>query len=282
MWTKNAGFNLRLVLDRIDQVIPKEAVGRKIMIDDGSLDNTKFVGAMRGWEVVPNRKGGISAAANQALDLVETPVFLSFEQDLILARDWFRRVPSLIGGNIVAASGMRFADRPRGLTALQKYVAKKYRGEKFRSSWLRSREMASFSLGKTLDNTAWNAEAVRSIGGFPDMGVNAGIDTVLAFRFRSKGLQWAVDYSVQSVHLRKGGLREELKHQFFYSNSQASIWRRIKEAGYPPPNSYWGAFSRLAYSPLSGLFVALKTGEPSIFYIHPLIRLSLVLGLFKK
>jgi len=36
---------------------------------------------------------------------------------------------------------------------------------------------------------------------------------------RAKGLQWAVDYSVQSLHLRTGGLREELKHQVWYGGA---------------------------------------------------------------
>ena len=40
MWTKNSSEFLPVVLRRIEGVIPSEVVGKKIIIDDNSTDNT--------------------------------------------------------------------------------------------------------------------------------------------------------------------------------------------------------------------------------------------------
>jgi GT2 family glycosyltransferase len=137
-----------------------------------------------------------------------------------------RRPSFLESPNVGAASGMRFASEPRGVKALQLYVAKKYRGEANLSSWLRTRRNAAFTLGSTLDNTIYKTLAVRAVGGFPKIKVNAGVDTTLAYRLRQAGYSWVVDYDVQSVHLR-GGLMHELRHQYWYGMQTREIWQRI-------------------------------------------------------
>jgi glycosyltransferase involved in cell wall biosynthesis len=279
MWTKNGAETLPAVLKRINEVIPKEYVAQKIIADDHSTDNTREIAASYGWTVIFNEGTGISDGANTALRNVTSDYFISFEQDLLLARDWWAKIPPLLEKPMVgAASGMRFANKPAGVKKLQQYVARKYRGEAYLASWLRPRQMAAFTLGKTLDNTIYLTEAVRSVGGFPKIKVNAGVDTTLAYRMQQAGYYWIVDYHVQSVHMRKG-LGQELKHQYWYATQLNEIWGRIeKETNKPPPITRSSIMSRFVTSPFTGLFVALKTREPTIAYIHPLIRLYYLKG----
>jgi glycosyltransferase involved in cell wall biosynthesis len=92
MWTKNGEPNLYAVLKRLNQVIPKDFINRKIIVDDNSVDSTKAIATFCGWEVHRNKGAGISDGANTALGLVESDYFCSFEQDVILAKDWWSNV----------------------------------------------------------------------------------------------------------------------------------------------------------------------------------------------
>ncbi|MCW4018577.1 MAG: glycosyltransferase [Candidatus Bathyarchaeota archaeon] len=280
MWTYNGAATLPAVLKRINQVIPPTAVNKKIISDDHSTDNTHQIAENHGWTVILNKGKGISDNANNALKHVETEFFVSFEQDLLLAPDWWSKVThALDDPKVAAASGMRFADQPRGVRKLQLYVAKKYRGKAQLDSWLRGREMAAFTLGKTLDNTIYRTRVVREVGGFPNFSFGTGVDTLLAYEINEHGYQWFVDYSVQSLHLRQG-LKQELNHQFWYAKQLPEMWRKIKEVTHKqaPPVTKFGVIYRFFMSPFTGLFMAYKTREPTLAYVHPLIRLYYLRG----
>ena len=282
MWTKNGSETLPLVLKRIGEVIPSEFVNNRIIVDDHSTDGTQEIAQSFGWQVLFNEGTGISNGANTALRHVTSECFISFEQDLLLAHDWWAKIPPLLEKlKVAAASGMRFADKPRGVKKLQQYVAKKYRGESSLASWLRSRQMAAFTLGKTLDNTIYKTSIIKALGGFPKMPVNAGVDTILAYKLNQAGYQWVVDYNVQSIHMRKG-LKQELRHQYWYATQLYAIWRRIEtETNKRPPVTKFGIMYRFFTSPFTGLFVAVKTKEPTITYIHPLVRFYYMKGLLE-
>ena len=283
MWTKNGAKTLAPVLARINKAIPSEAVGKRLIVDDQSTDNTREIARSLGWTVIPNEGTGISDGANTALKNVEAEFFVSFEQDLLLSPDWWKTIPPLLESpSVAAASGMRFASQPRGVRALQLYVARKYRGEANLSSWLRKRREAAFTLGATLDNTIYKTRVVRLIGGFPKIKVNAGVDTTLAYRLRQAGYGWVVDFDVQSVHLRSG-LDHELRHQYWYGTQSNEIWRRItNEMDQQPPISKFGIFYRFFISPFTGLFVAYKTREPTVVLIHPLIKFYYLKGFLES
>jgi len=141
--------------------------------------------------------------------------------------------------------------------------------------------MASFTLGKTLDNTIYKTDIIRAVGGFPKLKakVDAGVDVVLAYEILRSGFQWVVDYTVQSVHTRKG-LPHELKHKYWYGTQLREIWRKVTtETGKPPPITQSTVITRFIMSPFTGVFMAIKTREPTITYIHPLIRLYFLKGL---
>lgn len=283
MWTKNGAKTLPIVLRRIKDVIPERFVNQQIIVDDQSSDKTVNIAHAFGWRIIPNEGKGISDGANTALKHVDTDRFVSFEQDLLLSFEWWKRIPPLLNSsNVAAASGMRFASQPRGVRALQLYVAKKYRGEANLASWLKNRENAAFTLGSTLDNTIYKTNVVRSIGGFPKIKVNAGVDTTLAYRLREAGFSWRVNYDVQSVHLR-GSLKHELRHQYWYGMQSREIWQKIAyETKQPPPISKFGIVYRFVISPFTGAFMAFKMKEPTIMYIHPLIKLCYMRGFLES
>jgi glycosyltransferase involved in cell wall biosynthesis len=282
MWTKNGAETLPFVLKRISKVIPSKAVNKRIIVDDQSTDNTREIAESFGWTVIFNEGKGISDGANTALKHVTSEYFISFEQDLLLAYDWWEKIPPYLENpKVAAASGMRFASKPEGIRKLQQYVAKKYRGEAQLAPWLRTRQMAAFTLGKTLDNTIYKTKIIKGLNGFPKMRVNAGVEAVLAYKIGQAGYHWVVDYNVQSVHLRHG-LKQELDHQYWYATQSYEIWEKIKtETNKPPPITKTGILFRFCISPFTGLFVTLKTREPSIIYIHPLIRFYYLKGLLE-
>jgi len=283
MWTKNGAETLPFVLKRISKVIPSKAVNKCIIVDDQSTDSTREIAESFGWTVIFNEGKGISDGANTALKHVTSEYFISFEQDLLLAYDWWEKIPPYLENpKVAAASGMRFADKPKGVGKLQQYVAKKYRGEAQLAPWLRAREAAAFTLGKTLDNTIYKTKVIKNIGGFPKLQVNAGVDTILAYKVEQAGYQWIVDYNVQSTHLRSG-LKQELQHQYWYATQLNEIWKRIRtETNKPPPVTKYTVISRFIMSPFTGLFMAMKTREPTITCIHPLIRLYYLKGFLES
>jgi glycosyltransferase involved in cell wall biosynthesis len=283
MWTKNGAETLPSVLKRIDEVIPAEFVNRKVVADDQSTDETRKIAKSYGWVVVPNQGKGISYNANTALRNVSSEVFVSFEQDLLLSRDWWAKVPiHLSDPQIAVASGMRFVNKPVGVRKLQMYVAKKYRGEAELGSWLKSRKMAAFTLGKTLDNTIYRTRVVKAVGGFPNLPSSSGVDTALAYILGQRGYYWFVDYTVQSLHLRRG-LRQELNHQYWYARQLKEMWRRIRaETNMLPPVTRSGVVFRLVVSPFTGLLMAWKMREPSIVWVHPMIRLYYLRGFLES
>lgn len=283
MWTKDGAATLPFVLKRIDEVIPSHFVSKRIIIDDGSTDQTREIAESFGWSVIFNEGKGISDGANTALKHVKSDYFISFEQDLLLAHDWWDKIsPSLKNAKVAVASGMRFASKPVGVRRLQQYVARKYRGEGELESWLKGREMAAFTLGKTLDNTIYRTEVIRAVKGFPKLRSSSGVDTILAYKVNQAGYLWLVDYSVHSTHLRQG-LSQELNHQYWYAKQLDEVWGKIKtETNQRPPITKFSVLYRFFFSMFTGLFIAFQTREPSIIYIHPLIRFYYLKGFLES
>jgi glycosyltransferase involved in cell wall biosynthesis len=266
MWTKNGAKTLPYVLRQIDCVIPKDAVKRKVIIDDDSSDDTKLIARRLGWSVYPNDGKGISDGANTAFRYVESKRFISFEQDVLLSPCWWSNVPSLLNENTAIASGLRLPNKPLALRKLLEYDIDRYPRN------LEDNDV--FHFGKTLDNTIYQTEIIKSIGGFPRISLDACVDNVLAKRLYAAGFKWKVDYSVKSLHIRKG-LRDELRHFYWYGAQYPLLEPYItgKHA------SAKGFLKRLVNSPKYGIALALKLNSPELIYICPLIRLALYRGL---
>jgi glycosyltransferase involved in cell wall biosynthesis len=268
MWTKNGAETLPLVLKRISEVIPSKIVNKRVIADAHSSDNTREIAKTYGWDVVLNEGKGISDGANTSLKHVKSEYFISFEQDLLLARDWWQRIPKhLSGSKIAIASGVRLPNQPLALRKLQEYATEKYQRK--------AKECESFLYGKTLDNTIYKTRIVRLLGGFPRLRISAGVDTVLAQRIHSNGFKWKVDYNVRSIHLRKG-LKDELAHYYWYGTCA----NQLEPVLFSKPVNLKSTVLRALFSPFRGLEVAIKKNAPQVIYIYPLIRLAILKGTF--
>jgi GT2 family glycosyltransferase len=265
MWAKDGSKTLPLVLKRINEVIPEEVVNNRIFVDDHSLDETPLIAKDFGWQVYLNKKGGVGSGANMALHLVTRKYFVSFEQDVILAREWWEKIPKYLERREVAvAQGWRISNHP--------VIGKidEYSMERFRSSLC------------SIDNTIYKTEVIRALGGFPEHLKYTGVDTYVHQRVLNAGLKWVTDSSVISVHLRKGGLQEQIKRYYHYGMDMPVLAQEelfIKA----------GVTSRLTrsalialFSPFRGLEIAIKKNVPQAFYYYPIIRFSHLAGCLKR
>jgi rhamnosyltransferase len=267
MWTFNGERTLPKVLNRINKIVPEEVVNQKLIVDDGSKDNTVAIAKKYGWEVIRNEGKGISAGANTALKHVQTNYFCSFEQDLYLADDWWKKVSLLIldKEKIGAACGIRFLPVNNFCYSVEVYQ-------------LTRKDLDFYGgYGKTLDNTIWRTSALRSVGGFPKANL-AGIDTIVLHLLESKGYEWMVDYNVKSLHIHPGGTLNEFRHYYFYGLSLPQIYGYLRKLGYYKSENLKSMFTRFLKSPLSSLKMTITTGDPRLIVAYPIIRLCWLLG----
>jgi glycosyltransferase involved in cell wall biosynthesis len=268
MWTLNGEKTLPLALRRINEVIPKEVVNQKWIIDDGSKDNTKAIAKKYGWNVVSNEGKGIGDAANTALRHVETPYFCSFEQDVVLSGNWWIEVSPLIlnKDRVGAACGLRFLPQDNFCFNIEPYQL--------------TRKDVDFygGYGKTLDNTIWKTEALIAIGGFPKVNF-AGIDTLVAHLLELKGYKWRVNYNAKSLHLHQGGILNEFRHYYSYGKSLPKIYSRLKTSfSFYAKENLSALFLRFLKSPASSFKMALKMHDSRLMFCYPVIRLCWLLG----
>lgn len=251
MWTKNGAKTLLKVLRRIDAIIPSENVGNRIVIDDDSIDGTRYIARICGWRVVDNEGSGISDGANTALKHVETEYFASFEQDVLLNLDWWRNITPLLKDDVVIASGVRLPVFSKSLLKINEHSLEKAR-------------RLGFPYFKTLDNTIYKTSMIRELGGFPKTRMI--IDTVLAKQIKDAGFKWVVDADTVSIHLKS--VWDEARSQYFY--------------GLMGKSSLLEDAARAAFSPFRGLEVAWKKKCAQIMFVYPMLRLTHFIGVCRS
>jgi hypothetical protein len=279
MWTKNGESTLDVVLTQIDRVIPRKVVNKKIMIDDHSKDSTRLIGLNHGWIVIDNEGNGISDAANTALKHVETSIFCSFEQDLLLSNEWFNQVfPLIYKENVVIASGMRFPNRPSAVRKI------KITGHNDMLGYLSKLSKESFrntTHGKTIDNTVYRTNFVKSVGGFDYMESNCGQDSSMSLKvIESKRYLWAVNYNVISVHLKSNSYMHELKCQRWYAGAFREIFT-ANRLPLPPEISTKAFMRRFAKSPSKSIRLLKRTRDPFVLFYYPAFCLVQLIGLIE-
>lgn len=244
MWTKNGAKTLPLILKRIDEVVPKDVVAKKIIIDDHSADNTVEIAKKFGWEVYENPASGIASGANEALRHVTSQFFISFEQDVILAKNWWPTIlRHMLDKRVACAQGIRIATHPV-LRKLDEYVVER---------------QVLFTL--SIDNNIYRTEIIRELGGFP-ASCPACIDRNLWDKILDAGYKWIMDKNVVSDHIRPG-IVYELKHKY-----NTYLKTRRPQAGI----TFRNMVRLFASSPIRALHIVWKTKRPEIIYVYPLIR----------
>ena len=187
MWTKDGEKTLVSCLKSIDRAIGPDQVNQKIAVDGHSKDNTKNVLKQFGWSVYDADKVGIPF---QAISLVETPFFASFEQDIILNPQWFNLAfKHFDEDNVAVVQGVR--------TSLNKTL----------------RIIESSSLNRkikrsSIDNNLYKTDIIKSL----DLPLNypLGFDRALQHLILDEGFKWIVDKQLVSLH-NKQSFRHEAK-----------------------------------------------------------------------
>lgn len=264
MWAKNGASILPVVLKRAETVIPNEIINKKILVDDHSVDETREIARDFGWSVYPNERGGVGSGANTALRHVESDYFVSLEQDVVLAENWFERiVKHLERKDVAVAQGWRITDHPV-LGKIEEYSMERFKGELH-----------------SIDNNIYKTKIIKSLGGFPEHIKYTGADPHLRLRVLKAGFKWITDTTVISVHLRKGALREQMRRHY---DSGLGISKLAREELFTEQKmvlsvlSLSKATSTAFFSPLRGLEIALKKRSPQVVYYYPLLRFSFLAG----
>ena len=253
MWGKNGAKTLRQVLGRIDEVIPQEIVNNKIFIDDHSSDETVKITKSFNWKVYENPSWGISAGANEALRHVESPFFISVEQDLLLARNWFDVIPKYMDDpKVVVAQGIRkFTNKV--LRILEEY-----------SIQSRLLSKAYYSI----DNNIFRTRLFREIEGFPAQD-KIGVDVALFNIVKKSRYKWVVDEDVISDHIRDS-IIQHVRHRYRTVMLSKTVRRKARQTGLI---KYVRLFST---SPLRAFQLTLTKRCPHVFFMYPILRLAML------
>lgn len=259
MWAKNGAKTLPRVLKRIDEVIPEENVVKKVFVDDHSVDNSIQIAKSFSWKVYENREGFISGGASEALKHVTSPFFISFEQDLLLARNWWQKVPEHMKHDpkVAVAQGMRFSTT-RVLRCLEEYSSERFKATRFNLS---------------LDNNILRTSVIKRIGGFPKQ-YPISVDLELFDILQKNGYRWVIDRNVISDHIRAGVLHEVLRSRKLMEMEKRQQWIDTSDVS--------KLVARLAFSPIRATHVMIKKRCPQIFFVYPFLRLLALRGFLDR
>jgi glycosyltransferase involved in cell wall biosynthesis len=252
MWTKNSAKLLPVVLKRIEQVIPKRVIGKKILIDDHSTDSTVEIAEKFGWTVHQNEGSGLFDGFDTALNLVSTEFFISFEHDIILAKDWWTKISKYTEDDTMAVvQGVRVYTHPV-LRKLLEFMTERY-GD----------EIPNYSI----DNNLYRTEVIKKLETpIPCNEKNASI------ALNKKGFRWVFDNDVVSEHIRPSLLHFILHEHKMYTRL---LTRSEKK------KLLTKMFRLFITSPFRALQVSLNKNCPQIFIVYPLDRLAILMACIK-
>jgi GT2 family glycosyltransferase len=260
MWAKNGAHILPLVLKRAEEVIPSEVIEKKIFVDDHSTDNSIEIAEDFGWEVYLNEKGGVGSGANTAIRHVKCEYFISLEQDVLLSKDWFEKIPKrLKEKNVAVAQGWRYSNHQ---------ILRKIEEIAF--------EKSGFNLN-SIDNTMYKTRIIKSIGGFPEDIKYGAVDTHLRRRLEHLGYKWIIDPTVISIHLRTGGLKEQIRRLYLYG-----LHAPWEEGPFIAETKRGRAVKIALTSPFRAFEIAIKKNCPQAMYYYPLMRFAFMKGALKR
>jgi len=253
MWAKNGGKCLPKVLSRINKVIPEEGVCHRILVDDHSSDQTVEIARDFNWDIYVNPRGGIPIGANEALKHVDRDFFVSIEQDVLLAYDWWDRIPEYVKNPFVAcAQGIRVHMNPT-LRLL----------DDWQFDFLKRNRLLS-----SMDNNIFRTKVIRFLGGFPQ-SCPVCADTILMKRILSETrYKWIVDPDVISLHMRFG-LKNSVEHTYKMISACART-PLCADNRKPPISSVLRIFLT---SPIRALQIAFANKSPNIIWNYPFLRL---------
>ena len=253
MWTLNSAKTLHITLKSIKKAVPKDNMGQKIIIDGHSTDKTKQIAKKFGWNFIDAKTVGIPYQANQALELVDTDFFASFEHDVILNPNWFKTVMNHMQSDpkIGVVQGVRHSTN----TILRK---------------IEEASLKRVQRYTSIDNNLYRTEIIRNLGGY-DTRFPISTDRNLQDRIWGAGYKWVIDKKLVSDHIR-GSVRQTLKHNYEFG----------KFSDYPEIDQLRLLAPGVLFSPIRGLELAIKKSCPQLLAVYPYWKLMNIKNMFNQ
>ena len=241
MWTLNSEETLPYALKSIDRAIPKKNVNQKFVIDGNSEDKTVKIAEKHGWTVIHSPKRNIAYQANLGLKNVETEFFASFEHDIILNQEWFKKIKeSMIPEDVAVSQGLRYSINPT-----VKVIEK---------SSYKTRVVS-------IDNNLYRTELINKLGGF-DEKYPVSADRKLQDVVIENGYKWVINRNLISIHF-KTDARKMIK----------GIYEMVSVKDYPEIRDKKNNIKRFFFSPFRSLLLIKEYGNyPLIFLVYPYWR----------
>ncbi len=273
MWSNKPDLGLlKRVLQSIDRAISSENVCHKIVVMPLSSfsDESTKVFHDSNWTVVGSPLASISYQANLALAQVDTELFASFEQDVVLHPRWLSLIHHFTNPKVAVAEGIRLLS---GSSIMEKWDRWLFDHDRY-APW-------TFSI----DNNLYRTEIIRQLGGFPN-DCPMSTDGLLREKVVQNGYQWITDDTVISEHYRKdfwSFMRGMMKHVIwakYYWTPKMEITRHLKWVAvrrFTRGSTVLGAL----YSPISAAKIARDTKDIRLLAAYPLFRVvrSLMINL---
>lgn len=215
-------FNSERTLQETIQSIKSQSIPPKkiIVIDSGSTDNTEKIANKEGVEFYsPEYFGfkflGLGRARNRILNLIDTPYLLSVDSDVVLEKDYIKKLLPVIDGNNELA----------GIAGKQIEFNRIFIPDKLRATIEmrdlyfplkeQKREYRDFLLGS---NNIYKVDCLHSISSYPfnDNLTTNYEDVDIGEKLRRKGykLLWIPD--VLTFHLQKDNLFSFINRAYRY------------------------------------------------------------------
>lgn len=255
MWTLNGGETLEEALFSIDRAISPDRSCHRIIVDGGSRDDTRSISERNGWQFFTCR-GGIADQANYALSRVDTSLYASFEQDILLSPLWLERMERAIESREVAvAQGLRLSRGSRPIEAMERWA-------------LEHNQLLKGMV--SIDNNLYRTDIIRKLGGYPRSRPGEGNwpDGLLFNNVFRNGYKWVVDPECISGHFRPS-FWGYVRH--FIGFSRRRVWHL-------PGESPYRHYARLLFSPLRGAEIARAYHVPSVLAAYPILRYAIALS----
>jgi len=253
MWTKDGEKTLVPCLKSIERAIDPDQVNQKIAVDGHSKDNTKTILEQFGWTVYDAEKVGIPFQAKQAISLVETPFFASFEQDIILNPRWFQVALKHFYGkeNVAVVQGVRVS------------VNKTLR-------IIEATELNKKTRLSSIDNNLYRTDIVKSL----DLPLKypIGFDRALQDLILKKGFRWIVDKQLVSLHNKQSFMKDAKK-----------MFNDITRCDYVRDHiSFYRLLRVFSFSWIRGFQMGLKSKYPLVIFAYPYYRWQSVKAYFRN
>jgi cellulose synthase/poly-beta-1,6-N-acetylglucosamine synthase-like glycosyltransferase len=262
----NASATLSRCLDALKRQTYPEGLRTVIVVDDGSIDNTRQIAAASGIQVLAQSNEGAAAARNLGARAAKSDIILFTDSDCIPSNDWMAEMITPFSDPRVAGTKGFYRTNQSSLTA--RFVQAEY---EIKCRGLRLKDSIDF-----IDtySAGYRRDIFNENGGFDTSykGANAE-DVEFSYRLAGKGCRLVVAKGAYVLHRHPETVRDYFRKKCRYAYYRAVTWQKHPEKAlrdsYTPNTQKF----EVLLSPLLGVFAAGTILWPAAFL--PLLFLGL-------